>query len=303
MAIAALDSALARFGAPVHAYHQIVHNRGVVADFEARGVVFVDDLTNVPVGAPVVFSAHGVAPAVRATAAARGLQVIDATCPLVAKVHAEARRFARLGYTVALVGHRGHQETIGVQGEAPAHVVIVESAAEAAALVVPDPTRVAYLTQTTLSLDDVARVVDALRARFPAIVGPPSADVCYATQNRQDAVRAAAAEAELVLVLGSANSSNTVRLVETAQAAGRRAHRVDAPEEIDPAWLDGTMTVALTAGASVPEGVVARTAAWLAEHGVARIETRRVHQETLRFRLPLAVRADDRVPGAPAPLG
>jgi 4-hydroxy-3-methylbut-2-en-1-yl diphosphate reductase len=290
MAVGALDSALARFGAPVYAYHHIVHNRGVVSDFEARGVVFVDDVDAVPEGAPVVFSAHGVSPAVRAAAEARGLRVVDATCPLVAKVHAEARRFARLGYTIVLVGHREHDETVGVVGEAPAHVVVVESPAEVAALVVPDASRVAYLTQTTLSLDDVADVVAALRDRFPDVVGPPSSDVCYATTNRQEAVRAVAAEAEVVLVLGSATSSNTLRLVETARAAGRRAFRVDAAEEIRSEWLDGARTVALTAGASVPETVVAHCAEWLAARGVTRVETRRVREESVRFRLPLPVR-------------
>jgi 4-hydroxy-3-methylbut-2-enyl diphosphate reductase len=293
MAVGALDSTLARFGAPVYAYHHIVHNHGVVADFEARGVVFVDDVAAVPEGATLVFSAHGVSPAVRAAAEARHLCVVDATCPLVAKVHAEARRFARLGYAVILVGHRGHDETVGVTGEAPDHVIaVVESAAEVAALDVPDATRVAFLTQTTLSVSDVAEIVDALRARFPHIVGPPSSDICYATTNRQEAVRAVAGEADVVLVLGSATSSNTVRLVETAQAAGRAAYRVDAAREIQPEWLAGARTVALTAGASVPEAVVAEATAWLAAHGVARVETRRVRDEAMRFRLPLPVRGE-----------
>lgn len=290
-AIEVVERALAdRRGAPVYVRKQIVHNAHVVADLAARGAVFVDELAEVPDGATVVFSAHGVSPAVRAEADRRGLAVIDATCPLVTKVHAEARRFAARGDTVILIGHAGHEEVEGTLGEAPGRTVLVQDAAEAAQVRVPDPARVSYLTQTTLATDETAEVLDVLRARFPALRGPASEDICYATTNRQDALRAIAAESDLVLVVGSTNSSNSQRLVELAGRHGRPAYLVDGPAEVRPEWLAGVQVVGLTAGASAPPGLVDAVIDALAAHGPVRVTQREVTTETVHFALPSAVR-------------
>jgi 4-hydroxy-3-methylbut-2-en-1-yl diphosphate reductase len=288
-AVEIVERALARFGAPVYVRRQIVHNRHVVEELERRGAVFVDELDDVPDGATVVFSAHGVSPAVRARADGRGLKVIDATCPLVAKVHAEARRFARQGYRLVLIGHAGHDETEGTLGEVPG-IALVEDEDDVAAITVDDPDRVAYLTQTTLALDEVSGVVAALRARFPALAGQAAEDVCYATQNRQDAVRALARDCDAVLVAGSANSSNSNRLVEVAERAGCRARLVDDESDLDLAWLAGAGTVGISAGASTPNAVVDRLVAALAALGPVDVTERRVTDEALRFALPKELR-------------
>ncbi|HLK45770.1 MAG TPA: 4-hydroxy-3-methylbut-2-enyl diphosphate reductase, partial [Acidimicrobiales bacterium] len=255
-AVEIVERVLADRGAPVYVRKQIVHNAHVIADLEARGAVFVDEIDEVPAGATVIFSAHGVSPEVRARSAERGLDVIDATCPLVAKVHAEARRFSARGFDIVLVGHEGHEEVEGTYGEAPERTHIVASADEVSELDLDDPERVAYLTQTTLAQDDTAIVIDALRERFPALVGPRSSDICYATQNRQDAVRALAGECELVLVIGSANSSNSRRLVEVSERAGARAVLIEDGGEITPELMAGVRRVGVTAGASAPEALV-----------------------------------------------
>src|SRR3712207_1070970 len=252
-AVVTVEKALELYGAPVYVRKQIVHNRHVVAGLEARGAVFVDELDEVPPGATVVFSAHGVSPAVHAQAAERALKTIDATCPLVTKVHHEARRFAAGDYDILLIGHAGHEEVEGTAGEAPANIQLVESPADVAKVEVRDPSKVAWLSQTTLSVDETMAVVTAIRERFPALLDPPSDDICYATQNRQLAIKEISRAADLVLVVGSGNSSNSVRLVEVALEAGAKAaHRVDDASEIDEAWLDGVSTVSVTSGASVP---------------------------------------------------
>ncbi len=276
---------------PVYVRKQIVHNRHVVADLETRGAVFVEELDEVPDGATVVFSAHGVAPQVRDDAAARGLRVVDATCPLVTKVHAEARRFAGRGDTVVLVGHAGHEEVDGTLGEAPDRMVLVESAADVAALRVEDPDRVSYLTQTTLAADEVAEVVDALRDRFPALRGPGSDDICYATTNRQEAVAAVARDADLLLVVGSANSSNSVRLVELARRLGTPAHRIDDASELRPEWLTGARVIGLSAGASAPPHLVEEVIAALRALGPLTVRERRVAAEHQQFSLPSTARS------------
>jgi 4-hydroxy-3-methylbut-2-enyl diphosphate reductase len=266
---------------------QIVHNTHVVAGLEARGAVFVDELDAVPDGSTVVFSAHGVSPAVRSEAARRGLDVIDATCPLVTKVHAEARRFAARGDTVILVGHAGHEEVEGTMGEAPAQTLLVETVEDIGNLAIDDPSRVSYLMQTTLAVDEAAEVVTGLRDRFPQLRGPASDDICYATTNRQDALTAIAAEADLVLVVGSTNSSNSVRLVELARRQGTTSYLIDDVGDIQPEWLDGVRVVGLTAGASAPPGLVDEVVAALKPIAVAERETAR---ETIHFTLPPAAR-------------
>ncbi|WP_370947456.1 4-hydroxy-3-methylbut-2-enyl diphosphate reductase [Amycolatopsis sp. cg5] len=286
-AIDVVDRALDRRGGPIHVRKQIVHNTHVVAELETRGAVFVDELDEVPDGATVVFSAHGVSPAVREEATLRGLDVIDATCPLVTKVHAEARRFAARGDTVLFIGHAGHEEVEGTLGEAPSSMILVEDAAAAAAVEVPDPARVSYLMQTTLSVDEAAEVVSVLERRFPLLRGPGSDDICYATTNRQDAVKAVAAESDLLLVVGSANSSNSVRLVEIASRMGVPAYLIEDASLIKPEWLDGVRVVGLTAGASAPPRLVDEVIAALAPVSV---EERVVARETIQFTLPLAVR-------------
>jgi 4-hydroxy-3-methylbut-2-enyl diphosphate reductase len=290
-AIDVVERVLDIYGPPVYMRKQIVHNRHVVAELERRGAICVEELDEVPDGATVVFSAHGVSPAVRAQAAAKALRVIDATCPLVGKVHAEARRFARDGYTIVLVGHDGHEEIEGTAGEAPDRIRLIAEREQVAELEVEDPQRVAYLTQTTLAVDETDGVVRALRERFPSIVGPRSADICYATQNRQDAVRALAAECDLVLVVGSRNSSNSNRLVEVARRHGARAQLIDDERQIDPDWLLGTRRIGISAGASSPERIVARIVEALAILGALQISERAVARETVRFSLPKEVRA------------
>ncbi|RKT56214.1 4-hydroxy-3-methylbut-2-enyl diphosphate reductase [Saccharothrix australiensis] len=286
-AVEVVERLLEQRGGPIHVRKQIVHNTHVVAELERRGAVFVDELDAVPDGATVVFSAHGVSPAVRAEAARRGLDVVDATCPLVTKVHAEARRFAARGDTVVLIGHAGHEEVDGTLGEAPERIVLVESVADVAALEVPDPTRVSYLTQTTLAVDETSVIVAALRERFPALRGPGSDDICYATTNRQEAVREVAREADLVLVVGSANSSNSLRMVELARRQGTPAHLVDDVSDLRDEWLEGVRVIGLSAGASAPPRLVEEVIAALGAWDVQVHETAR---ETIRFTLPAAVR-------------
>ncbi|MBV8079263.1 MAG: 4-hydroxy-3-methylbut-2-enyl diphosphate reductase [Actinobacteria bacterium] len=285
-AIDVVELALEQRGAPVYVRKQIVHNEHVVADLQSRGAVFVDELDEVPNGATVVFSAHGVSPTVKTTAAERGLDVIDATCPLVNKVHAEARRFAADGHTIFLVGHNGHEEVEGTHGEAPDSIRIVEDIDDAVTIDARDPEKVSFLTQTTLAVDETNEIVDELRRRFPALRGPASDDICYATTNRQLAVRAVAREADIVLVVGSQTSSNSKRLVEVAQREGSRAYLVDDETDVDVAWLRGASTVAVTAGASAPESLVTRLIASIAALGGAEVEERITTVETLQFKLP-----------------
>jgi 4-hydroxy-3-methylbut-2-enyl diphosphate reductase len=287
-AIEVVERALDERPGPVYVRKQIVHNRHVVAGLEARGAVFVDELDAVPDGVTVVFSAHGVSPEVRAEASRRELDVIDATCPLVAKVHVEARRFAARGDTLILIGHTGHEEVEGTFGEAPDHTVVVQTAADVDTLDVPDPARVSYLTQTTLAVDETADVIDALRARFPALRGPSSDDICYATTNRQDALRAIVAGSDLVLVVGSENSSNSRRLVELARRCGTRSELVDDVGGIHLEWLAGAQLVGLTAGASAPPGLVDDVIAALAGLGPVEVSERITARETVRFPLPRA---------------
>jgi 4-hydroxy-3-methylbut-2-en-1-yl diphosphate reductase len=292
-AVVTVEKALELYGAPVYVRHQIVHNKYVVERLEALGAIFVDETEEVPEGALVVFSAHGVAPVVHEGAARRGLRTIDATCPLVTKVHNEARRFAEEGFQILLIGHHGHEEVVGTSGEAPEHITIVDSPEAAAHLTVDDPDRLAWLSQTTLSVDETDQTVQALRERFPALVDPPSDDICYATQNRQEAVKQIAAESDLVLVVGSRNSSNSVRLVEVSLTAGARAAQlVDGAEDIDQAWLDGVSTVGVTSGASVPEVLVEGVLAWLAERGYADVQQVTSAEEHLLFALPPELRRD-----------
>jgi 4-hydroxy-3-methylbut-2-en-1-yl diphosphate reductase len=285
-AVEIVERALADRGAPVYVRKQIVHNAHVVAQLEGRGAIFVDDVEDVPRGATVVFSAHGVSPAVRAQAAEHGLDVIDATCPLVAKVHAEARRFAAAGFDIVLVGHDGHEEIDGTKGEAPDRTHVIAGSEEVERLRVDDPGRVAYLTQTTLAIDETAGVVEALRERFPALAGPASRDICYATQNRQDAVRALAPDCDLFLVVGSSNSSNSRRLVEVAERAGCRAALVEDAGEIPPELLAGTRRVGLTAGASAPEELVDGVVRALGGLGDVSVGERVIAREDVRFKLP-----------------
>jgi 4-hydroxy-3-methylbut-2-enyl diphosphate reductase len=303
-AVLTVEKALDVYGAPVYVRKQIVHNAHVVRTLEARGAVFVEETEEVPEGATVVFSAHGVAPTVHAEAAARGLKTIDATCPLVTKVHQEAKRFAAQDLDIVLIGHEGHEEVVGTTGQAPQHIHLVDGIAEAAAVEVRDPAKVAYLSQTTLSVDETEVTVDALRRRFPLLQGPPSADICYATQNRQVAVKEIARDADLVLVVGSRNSSNSVRLVEVALEAGASSsYLVDDASEIEDAWLEGVATVGLTSGASVPEDLVDGVLHWLAARGYADVQEVESAQESLLFALPPELRRDLRAsaPAAPAP--
>ncbi|HZC62625.1 MAG TPA: 4-hydroxy-3-methylbut-2-enyl diphosphate reductase [Streptosporangiaceae bacterium] len=289
-AIEIVERALDQKGPPVYVRKQIVHNSHVVAGLEERGAIFVDELSEVPDGASVVFSAHGVSPAVRDEADRRRLTTVDATCPLVAKVHAEARRFASDGYLVALIGHEGHEEVEGTLGEAPDSVALVQTATDVGALQPPDPGKVAYLMQTTLAADEAADIAEALRERFPAARAPGSDDICYATTNRQRAARAVAAEADLVLVAGSANSSNSVRLVETAQRAGTTAYLIDGPSDIELSWLAGVSAIGLTAGASAPPAVVQDIINALRGLGTVEVSERVITTENIRFSLPKEVR-------------
>jgi 4-hydroxy-3-methylbut-2-en-1-yl diphosphate reductase len=292
-AVIAVEKALELHGAPIYVRKEIVHNKYVVETLSERGAIFVGETDAVPEGARVVFSAHGVSPAVRDAAAVRNLVTIDATCPLVTKVHKEAVRFAGAGQTILLIGHVGHEEVEGTAGEAPAHTIVVNSPAEADAVVVPDPDNVVWLSQTTLSVDETMETVRRLRARFPQLQDPPSDDICYATQNRQVAVKKLAPECELVIVVGSANSSNSVRLVEVALKAGARgAYRIDRASELDGAWFDGVTTVGLTSGASVPEILVRDVLDALAARGYEEVEEVRTATEDLMFSLPHEIRAD-----------
>ena len=292
-AVITVEKALDLYGAPVYVRKQIVHNKHVVSGLEARGAVFVDELDEVPEGATVVFSAHGVSPVVHEQAAERGLKTIDATCPLVTKVHHEARRFAAEDYDILLIGHAGHEEVEGTAGEAPRHIQLVESPADVAKVEVRDPAKVAWLSQTTLSVDETMAVVAAIRERFPLLLDPPSDDICYATQNRQMAIKEISREADLVIVVGSGNSSNSVRLVEVALEAGARAaHRVDDASEIDEAWLDGVRSVSVTSGASVPEDLVDGVLSWLNERGYPAARAVHTAEESLIFALPPELRRD-----------
>ncbi|MFP5335130.1 MAG: 4-hydroxy-3-methylbut-2-enyl diphosphate reductase [Actinomycetes bacterium] len=292
-AVIAVEKALELHGAPVYVRKEIVHNKYVVETLANRGAVFVDETDEVPEGALVIFSAHGVSPAVHQQAAARQLRTIDATCPLVTKVHKEAVRFARNDLDILLIGHAGHEEVEGTAGEAPDHVQLVDGPDDVDNVTVRDPDKVVWLSQTTLSVDETMETVRRLRERFPHLQDPPSDDICYATQNRQVAVKKIAPEADLVIVVGSANSSNSVRLVEVALEHGARAsHRVDRAEEIDEAWLDGVSTVGVTSGASVPEILVEDVLAWLAERGYGTVEEVRTAEEDLLFSLPRELRRD-----------
>jgi 4-hydroxy-3-methylbut-2-en-1-yl diphosphate reductase len=290
-AVATVERALELHGAPLYVRKQIVHNAHVVRSLEARGVVFVDETDAVPPGSVVVFSAHGVAPRVRAEAARRELTTIDATCPLVSKVHNEAGRFARDGYDILLIGHQGHEEVIGTRGVAPEHIHLVSGPDDVAGVEVRDPARVVWLSQTTLSLTETTETVARLRERFPLLTDPPSDDICYATQNRQAAVRAIARESDFVLVVGSPNSSNSVRLAEVALESGAAGARlIDQASQIDPSWLDGASVVGVSSGASVPEILVTEVIAWLAEHGYREVELVRTAEETVTFALPPELR-------------
>ncbi|MGD9527812.1 4-hydroxy-3-methylbut-2-enyl diphosphate reductase [Pseudonocardia sp.] len=290
-AVEAVERALEKHGAPVYVRKQIVHNLHVVDTLEQRGAVFVDETDEVPEGALVVFSAHGVSPVVHEQAKERGLRTIDATCPLVTKVHHEAKRFAREDYDILLVGHHGHEEVEGTSGEAPEHIQLVETPEDVAAVTVRDPEKVIWLSQTTLSVDETLETVRALRERFPSLQNPPSDDICYATQNRQVAVKAMAPRCDLVLVVGSRNSSNSVRLVEVALQAGAGAAKlIDYAREIDDAWLRGVTTIGITSGASVPEVLVRGVLDHLAERGWGEVEEIETAQETLTFALPRELR-------------
>jgi 4-hydroxy-3-methylbut-2-enyl diphosphate reductase len=292
-AVVTVERALDQYGAPVYVRKEIVHNKHVVATLEKRGAIFVNETDEVPEGALVVFSAHGVSPAVHSEAAARDLRVIDATCPLVTKVHKEAVRFAGEGYDIVLVGHRGHEEVEGTYGEAPEAIQVVDSAADVDSVQVKDPSKVIWLSQTTLSVDETLDTVDLLRKRFPLLSSPPSDDICYATQNRQEVVKQIAPQCDLVIVVGSRNSSNSVRLVEVARDAGAAAaYLVDFAHEVDPAWLAGVQTVGVTSGASVPEELVQGVLGWLAEYGYADVEEYTAARETLTFSLPKELRKD-----------
>ena len=294
-AVITVEQALDLYGSPVYVRKQIVHNRHVVEDLEARGAVFVEELNEVPTGSTVVFSAHGVSPAVHAEAAERGLKTIDATCPLVTKVHNEARRFAHQGLQILLIGHAGHEEVEGTAGEAPDNITLVERPEDAAAIQIDDPSRVAWLSQTTLSVDETWQTVGALRERFPQLIDPPSDDICYATQNRQSAVKQIAATADLVIVVGSSNSSNSVRLVEVALESGAKAsYRVDNAGEIDEAWLQGVQSVGVTSGASVPDELVQGVLTFLQDRGYPAAIEERLTEENLVFALPPELRKDMR---------
>ncbi|MDT3397376.1 4-hydroxy-3-methylbut-2-enyl diphosphate reductase [Streptomyces sp. B1866] len=307
-AVIAVEKALEQYGAPIYVRKEIVHNKYVVRTLEKKGAIFVDETEEVPEGSIVIFSAHGVAPVVHEEAAARRLASIDATCPLVTKVHKEAVRFAQEDYDILLIGHEGHEEVIGTSGEAPDHITLVDGPGDVADVRVRDESKVVWLSQTTLSVDETMETVDALKRRFPLLVSPPSDDICYATQNRQTAVKLIAAESDLVIVVGSKNSSNSVRLVEVALGAGAGAsHLVDEAAEVDEAWLEGVATVGVTSGASVPEVLVEGVLDWLAERGFGDVEIVRSVEETLTFSLPKELRRDLRseaaaaLAGTPAP--
>jgi 4-hydroxy-3-methylbut-2-en-1-yl diphosphate reductase len=291
-AVDTVELALAHYGAPVYVRKQIVHNAHVVRELEGRGAVFVDDESDAPEGSTIVFSAHGVAPSVHTNAAARGLNTIDATCPLVTKVHVQARRYAAEGYTIVLIGHAGHEEVVGTMGEAPDAIVLVESVADAEALDFPADAKLAYITQTTLSVDETADIIKVLRRRFPRIHAPKKEDICYATSNRQWAVKEMLPEIQLLLVIGSRNSSNSNRLVEVARAGGVAAHLIDDETDIREDWLDAIETVGVTSGASAPETLVDRVCDWFRARGVESIEQFRMVDEDVTFKLPVELRRE-----------
>ena len=291
MAIDVVDEVLRLRGAPVYVFHEIVHNRHVVEDFKRRGVTFVDRIDEVPPGGVVVYSAHGISPAVRSESKARRLVEVDATCPLVTKVHLEVLKFARDGYTIVFIGHAKHDEAIGTVGEAPESIVVVESPEQVATLQVRNPDKLAYVTQTTLSVSDAERIIGALKARFPNIKGPPKEDICYATTNRQSAVTQFAPEADVVLVIGSRNSSNSQRLVDRAREAGKPAYLIDDVSELDPAWLDGAEAVFVSSGASAPERLVQGLLDRLREEFGAEIEERTLVEEDVTFAPPKSLRS------------
>lgn len=290
MAIESLELALREFGAPIYVYHEIVHNKYVVTDFRKKGVKFIDQLEDAPVGSTLLFSAHGVSPEVRRVAKERKLHAIDATCPLVTKVHLEAVKYAKLGYTIFLIGHEGHDEVIGTMGEAPEAIVLVETPEQVATLEVADESKLAYLTQTTLSVDDANCIIDKLKEKFPNIEAPPKADICYATQNRQEAVGLLADEADLTLVLGSQNSSNSQRLADLSEERGTPSHLIDGVDDLQPEWFEGVQTVLVTAGASAPEVVVEECLNYLALMYGAEVEPRLVREEDVSFPLPRELR-------------
>jgi 4-hydroxy-3-methylbut-2-enyl diphosphate reductase len=289
MAIESLERALDLFGSPLYVYHEIVHNKYVVDRFKARGVTFVESLSEVPIGAPLLYSAHGVSPQIREEARSRDIKAIDATCPLVTKVHLEAVKYAKSGYTIVLIGHEGHDEVIGTMGEAPDRMILVETAEDVENLTI-NPEKIAYLTQTTLSVDDANIVIAALRKKFPQIANPPKDDICYATQNRQVAVRELAPKCDLVLVLGSQNSSNSKRLAEIANALGPHAHLIDSVHDLRSEWFDGVETVLITAGASAPETNVQECIRFLETHYGATIDEQWVREENVHFPLPKTLR-------------
>ena len=292
-AVVTVEKALEHYGSPVYVRKEIVHNKYVVESLKKRGAIFVDELDEVPEGSLVVFSAHGVAPVVHDEAAERSLRTIDATCPLVTKVHSEARRFASEGYRIVLVGHEGHEEVVGTMGEAPDVMTLVEDPAAAAEVALPDEEKLVWLSQTTLSVDETLATVDVLKERFPNLISPPSDDICYATQNRQAAVKAIAPLSDVVIVVGSGNSSNSVRLVEVALDAGAAgSYRVDSVDELQEEWLEGVTTVGVTSGASVPEILVDEVLVWLRQRGFGAVEEVFTAEETLMFALPPELRRD-----------
>jgi 4-hydroxy-3-methylbut-2-enyl diphosphate reductase len=292
-AVQTVERALELYGAPVYVRKEIVHNKHVVEQLRTRGAIFVDEIDeSVPEGATTVFSAHGVSPGVHAHAAARGLSTIDATCPLVTKVHVEAKKFAADGYTIVLIGHDGHEEVEGTMGEAPEHIVLVESEADVDALEVEDPTRVAYISQTTLSVDETRAIINRLREKLPQIVGPRTDDICYATTNRQAAVKQMAIECDLLLVVGSQNSSNSQRLVEVARECGTQSQLIDDASQVREAWLEGKRVVGISSGASAPEELVERLVAYFTDRGVRDVSEFEVVREDVRFMLPKRIRED-----------
>ena len=291
MAIECLDLSIKTLGPPVYVYHEIVHNKYVVETFQGKGAIFVDSLEDVPRGSNLLFSAHGISPQIREQARERDLYAIDATCPLVTKVHLEAVRYAKEGFTILLIGHEGHDEVIGTMGEAPTSMMLVENEGEVDSIEVPDESKVAYLTQTTLSVDDANRIIDKIRERFPEVKSPPKGDICYATQNRQEAVRIIADDVQLVLVVGSQNSSNSQRLKEIAIEQGKRAYLIDGVEDINNQWFQSVETLMITAGASAPENLVQDCIEYIREKFGAELESRVIREEKVHFNLPKELKA------------
>ena len=291
MAIECLDLSIKTLGPPVYVYHEIVHNKYVVETFQGKGAIFVDSLDDVPRGSNLLFSAHGISPQIREQAREREFYAIDATCPLVTKVHLEAVRYAKEGFTILLIGHEGHDEVIGTMGEAPTSMMLVENEGDVDSIEVPDESKVAYLTQTTLSVDDANRIIDKIRERFPEVKSPPKGDICYATQNRQEAVRIIADDVQLVLVVGSQNSSNSQRLKEIAIEQGKRAYLIDGVEDINDQWFQSVETLMITAGASAPENLVQDCIEYIREKFGAELESRVIREEKVHFNLPKELKA------------